>query len=84
MSGKTLGFYQRLKTSMDECKALVDEGAGLGFKDGKVLVDDGTWYGLEYMGGAKLGCQKIHGKLTQVFLTLPVGHELVNKLEIKE
>ena len=85
LSGKTVGYYKRLKTSMDECKALVDDGAGLGLKDGKVLVDDGSWYGLEDKDGpVKLGCQKIHGKLSQIFLTMPVGNELENKLEIKE
>lgn len=83
LDGTTVGFYKRLKAPVEKCKAMVEEGAGLGLKDGKVLIDNSSWYGQSYMDGSiKLGCFKIHGALTQMTLTLPTGHELVKKLEI--
>lgn len=85
LSGETVGFYKRMKAPVSACKAVVEEGAGLGLKGGKVLVDNDSWYGQEYKDGPiKLGCFKIHGKLTQLTLTLPTGHELIKKMDIEE
>lgn len=83
--GTTVGFYKRLKAPIDKCKAMVEEGAGLGLQDGKVLIDNSSWYGQSYMDASiELGCFKIHSALTQMTLTLPAGHELVEKLEIAD
>ncbi len=84
LDGTTVGYTMRFKSKIDTCKAFVEDGAGLGLKDGKVLVDNNMWYGQSYEEGTiKLGCMKIHSKLTQLNLTLPTGHELEKKLELK-
>ncbi len=85
LDGTTVGYIMRFKSQIDKCKAFVEEGAGLGLKGGKVLVDNDMWYGQSYEDGTiKLGCFKVHSKLTQLDLTLPTGHELEKKLEIKK